>query len=192
MLRTMALTAAALALAACGQKAETAKGAEGASPASAAAPAVPAGPPARKPGLWVQTISTGDMTQTTRICLDEATDKAMSLVGSQMSDEICSKHEVTPVAGGYRFSSVCAAGDGTGTTTTEGSATGDFNSKYKVEAQSTITGANAPQMNGARKMTVEAEWQGPCPADFKPGDMELPGGMKMNIAAMAGAAKGAR
>jgi hypothetical protein len=193
MLRTVALTTAALALAACGQKAETAKGADEASTtASATAPTVPSGPPARKPGLWVQTISTGDMTQTTRICLDEATDKAMSLVGSQMSDDICSKHEVTPVAGGYRFSSVCAAGDGTGTTTTEGTATGDFNARYKVEAQSTISGANAPQMNGARKMTVEAEWQGPCPAGFKPGDMELPGGMKMNIAALAGAAKGAR
>lgn len=190
MLRLAVLTAAALSLAACGQKAETAKSAEGAATtASAGAPAAgaPATMPTRKPGLWTQTVNTGDMTQTTRICIDESVDKAMSVVGSQMSKDMCSKNAVTRVAGGYAFESVCNVGAGMGTTTTKGTVTGDFNSKYKVEAETSVTGANAAQMNGAHKMTVEAAWAGPCPAGFAPGDMELPGGMKMNIAKMAAA-----
>ena len=44
--------------------------------------------------------------------------------------------------------------------------------------------AGAPQMNGEHAMTLEATWKGPCPADFKPGDMELPGGMKINMLTM--------
>lgn len=195
-IRTLALTAAALTLAACGQKAETAKSADGAATtasatALAASPAGPAVMPTRKPGLWTQTVNTGDMTQTTKICIDENVDKAMSVVGSQMSKDMCSKNAVTNVAGGYAFESVCQVGAGMGVTTTKGTVTGDFNSKYKVDAETTISGANAAHMNGAHKMTVEAAWQGPCPAGFKPGDMELPGGMKMNIAAMAGQAKAA-
>jgi hypothetical protein len=41
-------------------------------------------------------------------------------------------------------------------------------------------------MNGSHKMVLDAVWQGPCPAGFKPGDMELPGGMKINVLEMAG------
>lgn len=194
MLRIAVLTAAALTLAACGQKTETAKSADAAGTAATATVATSSGPvtmPARKPGLWTQTVNTGDMTQTSKICIDATVDKAMSVMGSQMSKEMCSKNEITAAAGGYAFESVCQVGSGMGTTTSKGTVTGDFNSKYTVAAETTVSGANAAQMNGAHKMTLEATWTGPCPAGFQPGDMELPGGMKMNIAKMAGAAKGA-
>nr|QQZ49522.1 hypothetical protein JKL49_21540 [Phenylobacterium glaciei] len=36
-------------------------------------------------------------------------------------------------------------------------------------------------MNGPHKITVEAAWQGACPEGYKPGDMSLPGGIKINI-----------
>jgi hypothetical protein len=36
-------------------------------------------------------------------------------------------------------------------------------------------------MNGTHDMTLEASWQGPCPAGMQPGDMLLPGGMKNNM-----------
>jgi hypothetical protein len=32
---------------------------------------------------------------------------------------------------------------------------------------------------------MEATWQGPCPADMKPGDMAMPNGMKINMMDMA-------
>src|SRR5438552_2208628 len=46
-------------------------------------------------------------------------------------------------------------------------------------------GAAATQMNGEHEMTMEGTWKGACPAGFKPGDMELPGGMKINMLDMA-------
>jgi hypothetical protein len=71
-----------------------------------------------------------------------------------------------------------------GTITSTGTMTGDFSSKYVVNAKSVTTGAGAPQMNGEREMTMEAVWLGHCPADFKPGDMEVAQGVKFNILEM--------
>ncbi|WP_340647464.1 DUF3617 family protein [Phenylobacterium sp.] len=138
-------------------------------------------PPKRKPGLWEQRVSTGDFVQVSRICLDEATDAKISFWGSQTTRDMCEKNVFSArVAGGYQFSSVCDMGSG-GKTTTSGTATGDFNSKYLIQAESSTEGAAAPQMNGLHKVTIEAAWQGACPEGYKPGDMSLPGGMKINI-----------
>jgi hypothetical protein len=38
-----------------------------------------------------------------------------------------------------------------------------------------------PQANGTHKIAVEATWEGPCPGGMKPGDMEMPGGMRINV-----------
>lgn len=185
--RTALLATAALALAACGQK-DTAKApAAGDAAAPATATAAASGsvaPPARKPGLWLQKVSMGDFSQSTRLCLDEATDKSMSVWGAQATQEMCSQTQMSRgLDGAITFNSTCDMGSG-GKSTSTGVIKGDFNSKYTVEAETTTEGASAPQMNGARKMVLEATWQGPCPADFKPGDMEL-NGMKMNIVEMS-------
>ena len=63
--------------------------------------------------------------------------------------------------------------------------TGDFSSSYVVKAKSVTTGGSAPQMNGERDMTMEAKYQGPCPADFRPGDMEVAPGVKFNVVEMS-------
>lgn len=158
---------------------------QAAAPAVASAPAAVSAPPRRKPGLWRQTVSTAGMTQSSRICLDEAAEQKLSAFGEQATRGMCEKNEVSRRPDGtYAFTSVCDMGQG-GKTTTTGVASGDFDVRYKVEAESTTTAASAPQMNGAHKMTLEAEWLGPCPAGFKPGDIELPGGMKINALQMA-------
>ena len=54
-------------------------------------------------------------------------------------------------------------------------------SHYKVDVTSTTAGGPMPQANGVHKISIEATWQGPYPADMKPGDMEMPGGMKINM-----------
>lgn len=191
--RALTMTVALLALAACGKKEDKTAAVGDAAPAAATAPAPgPAATPRRKPGLWTQTVSMEGFSQITRICLDEATEAKLSVVGGQMSQEACSQTTMTPkLGGGWSFSSTCDMGSG-GKTTTTGVITGDFGSKYRMEADTTTEGAGAPQMNGARKMVMEAAWQGPCPADFKPGDMEMPNGMKMNMLAMGGAAAAAK
>ncbi|MBP6547122.1 MAG: hypothetical protein KA220_10425, partial [Phenylobacterium sp.] len=118
------IVAAVLALSACDKPAEKAD--------TAAAPAFTPSqtPPARKPGLWEQRVSTGDFVQVSRICLDADTDAKISFWGSQATRDMCEKNVFSArVAGGYQFSSVCDMGSG-GKTTTSGTATGDFNSKY--------------------------------------------------------------
>lgn len=176
---------ATLALAACnkpvGEKAASAEGA--AKPATAAAPAAgPAPMPSRKPGLWKQTVSTAGMTQTSTICLDKAVESKLAVWGAGASKDMCKQTAMAPIAGGWTFTSACDMGTG-GKTTTQGKVTGDFDTSYKVEASSVTEGAGAPQMNGEHKMLMEATWQGPCPADMKPGDMALPNGMKINMLA---------
>lgn len=175
-----------LALAACGKK-EEAK-APGA-PGEQAKPGAPADLAAmrRKPGLWRQTVTTSGMTQTMRLCTDATTEAKLSLWGGQATKDMCSKQEMKRgLTGDVSFSSVCNMGSG-GTITTNGTMKGDFGAKYVVTAKSVTSGASAPQMNGEHDMTMEAVWEGPCPPDFRPGDMEVAKGVKFNIVEMGAA-----
>jgi hypothetical protein len=176
---------ALLALGGCGKK-----GAETTSVASVKpAPAAPMTPPPRKPGLWEMKISTAGMNQTMKQCLDESVEQKMKWWGSQAQNKqsSCEQESITPHAGGgWDFHSVCKMGE-SGTITSDGSATGDFSSHYKVEVNSVTTGSPMAQANGTHKTTIEAAWTGPCPADMKAGDMEMPGGMRINtMDAMSG------
>ncbi|HEV7385596.1 MAG TPA: hypothetical protein VGN89_12010, partial [Phenylobacterium sp.] len=97
MKRAIGIAAVALlALAGCQKKTETAATGTAAS-ATATAPAAPAGPltpPPRKPGLWTQTVSMAQMQQTTKLCLDEATDKQMAWWGSQAAKTTCPEQTI--------------------------------------------------------------------------------------------------
>ena len=190
MKRVLVSAVCVLALAACSKKPAGAPDASNAAaPAVASAPAGPMTPPERKAGLWEHKMSTAGMTQVSRICFSDEVNKKMSLWGQQGGDDNCSAKSMTPIAGGWTFSSTCNMGSG-GTIVSSGEAKGDFGTHYTVDIKSTTTGAAAPQMNGDHAMTLEATWKGPCPADFKPGDMELPGGMKINMLTMGGAGAG--
>ena len=192
MKRVLVSAAAILALTACSKKPASAPdAATAAAPAAAAAPQTASmTPPERKAGLWEQKMSTAGMTQVSRICFSDEVNKKMSLWGQQGGEEMCSQQSVTPTAGGWKFSSTCNMGSG-GTIVSSGEAKGDFGTHYTVDMKSSTTGAAAPQMNGEHAMTLEATWKGPCPADFKPGDMELPGGMKINMLTMGAGGPGA-
>ena len=174
---------ALLALGACAKQSETA--ATGAAPASASAPAEPPTSvtlPARKAGLWEQTVTLPRMTQTTKMCLDAAFDQKMKVWGGAAGKSDCAEQRIPPhLGGGWDFHSVCKMGE-SGTVTSDGAVTGDFGSHYKVEVSSSTTGSPMPQANSAHKVLIEATWKGPCPADMKPGDMVLPGGMTINMA----------
>jgi hypothetical protein len=178
-----------LGLGACGKKSEgggettsVAIVKQAPSPGSPAAAALT--PPPRKAGLWEQKISTAGMNQTMKMCLDESVDQKMKWWGSQAQksgDSGCEQERVTPHAGGgWDFHAVCKMGE-SGTVTSDGAATGDFSSHYKVDINSVTTGSPMAQANGAHKTTIEATWMGPCPTGMVAGDMEMPGGMKINM-----------
>lgn len=141
-------------------------------------------PAARKPGLWEQRVSGGAFSQVSRVCLDAAADARMGWIG-EPAGAACQKPPLKKQGQGWRFETVCDLGPG-GKTVGSGTVSGDLSSRYVVQAESTTTGAMAPQLNGTRRFTVEAAWQGPCPADMKPGDLALPGGVKINLLDLAG------
>jgi len=188
----LAASALALAATACKRREETAPQPPAAPDAATtpSAPQAPAAPPAlkRKAGLWEMRLSMADndFVQTMRLCVDEASEAKMSVWGGQTTKEMCSRNNVTRRPDGtWAFSSVCDMGSG-GTVTTAGTASGDFQKRYQVRAETSTVGAAVPQMNRASTLTIDASWQGPCEAGMKGGDMVLPGGVRVNALEAAG------
>lgn len=182
MRKVLVLAVAPLALAAChGKPAGTPKppAAPGAPPASEAA--APAALPARTPGLWEQRVSAEGRTQVSRICLDKSVERRFTWWGQHAGRGACGPAKVTPhPGGGWDFASACDMGRG-GRTATHGTVTGDLGRNYRLTATSSVTGAAGPELNGVHEVALEAAWQGPCPAGMQPGDMLLPGGMRINL-----------
>lgn len=136
--------------------------------------------PIRKAGLWeMKVLRAGSPMPDISMqhCTDATTDKQMSTSFSPTKDT-CSKQEIRKTATGYVSDSVCSFGSTTVTSRAE--ITGDFNSAYTVKSTSHSDRAigTAPRDSTT---TIEAKWLGACKADQKPGDIVMPGGMKMNI-----------
>ena len=137
--------------------------------------------PVRKAGLWeMKVLRAGspapDMTM--QQCTDATTDKEMSTSFSPAAKDICSKQDIQKTATGYVTDSVCTVGGMTITSHAE--ITGDFNSAYTVKSTSQSQGGPAGVPRDSTT-TIEAKWLGACKPDQKPGDIVMPGGIKMNI-----------
>ena len=172
------------ALAGCGQKAETKAAPK--TEAAAAAPVSPAAPawPRRKPGLWTQSMNLQGFSRTFRFCVDETSDQKMGL-NNQGVDSHCQQKSMTRgLDGGWTIVSACDMGPG-GKIDSTIRVSGDFNSRYVMEIASTTTGAAQPAMNGEHKMSMTAEWSGVCPEGWAGGDVEMPGGRRINLVTKA-------
>jgi hypothetical protein len=142
--------------------------------------------PARKPGLWEMSITSGkEPAVSTRQCIDAATDARMQQAGRGLMSANCSKDVTRREGARWISESVCKLGSST--VTSRSVTTGDFQQGFRVEVESRY----APPLMGTAQdaSVIEARWAGPCPAGWKPGDMELPGTQRrMNINEMPGAA----
>jgi hypothetical protein len=137
--------------------------------------------PLRKAGLWEMKMLRTDSPapdMTMQHCTDETTDKEMSTTFSPMAKEVCSKNDIQKTATGYVADSVCSIGGMSMTSHSETS--GDFNSAYTVKTTSHTQGGPAGVPRDSTT-TIEAKWLGACKPDQKPGDIIMPGGIKMNI-----------
>lgn len=137
--------------------------------------------PVRKAGLWeMKMLRTGapKPEMTMQHCTDETTDKAMNSAFSPASKDICSKQDIEKTATGYVTDSVCTVAGVTMATHSE--IVGDFNSAYTVKATSHSQGGSAAVPRDSTTV-IEAKWLGACKAGQKPGDIMMPGGIKMNI-----------
>ncbi|SRR6266566_1477157 len=137
--------------------------------------------PVRKAGLWeMKMVRTGspvpDMTM--QHCTDEGTDKEMSTAFSPMAKELCSRQDIQKTATGYVSDSVCKVG--AMSITSHSDIIGDFNSAYTIKTTSHSEGGSAGAPRDSTT-TVEAKWLGACKSDQKPGDIVMPGGVKMNV-----------
>ena len=137
--------------------------------------------PIRKAGLWeMKVMRAGSSTpgMTMQHCTDETTDKEMSTAFAPMSKEVCSKRDIQKTATGYVSDSVCGMAGVSIVSHSE--IVGDFNSAYIVKTVSHT--ANGPAaIKGDHETTIQAKWLGACKADQKPGDVVMPGGLRINL-----------
>jgi uncharacterized protein DUF3617 len=136
--------------------------------------------PLRKPGLWeMKVIKVGSQlpTVTMQHCTDATTDKDMADSVSPLIKRVCTKQDVVKTAAGYVSDSVCTFA---GTAVTSHSEiVGDFNSAYTVTTKAHLD--KGPDSVRDTTTQIEAKWLGACKPDQKPGDVIMPGGIKMNI-----------
>jgi hypothetical protein len=138
--------------------------------------------PIRKAGLWELTMTmTSGRTMTMSQCTDPSIDKDMIANANPSMQQACTRSDLQKTATGYASDSTCKFG--AMTTVSHSEIAGDFNSAYTV----TVTGHNSggpAGMPADTNMTMAAKWVGPCKADQTPGDMVMPGGVKMNVKEM--------
>lgn len=161
---------------------------------AAALVAVPAAAqdlPKMKPGLWETTTSTagqkGAAAHSTKstMCMNESTQKDMMAMGLSMGAK-CSKHVMRRDGNKYLGEVECNFGASTMKSQSVTTFSGD--SAYRGETRATFS----PPMGGISESTSiqEGKYAGPCPANMKPGDMNM-GGRMVNINDMAKMMKGA-
>jgi hypothetical protein len=139
------------------------------------------GIPARKAGEWkiqmVPETAKAAPAMTFQLCLDAATDKAMMQAGAGMSGGQCTVSTPTQGPDGLAFDGSCDMGGMK--TRSHTVISGDFQSSYTMKVTSDVEGGPAG-MPKHSVMTQNATWVGACPAGMAPGEMLMPGGIKVN------------
>ena len=141
--------------------------------------------PKMKPGLWETTTSTaapkGGQAQSSKssMCINEAVQKEMMDFSKGMGAQ-CSKNTTRRDGNKYIGEAECTFGGSAMKSQSVATFSGD--TSYRVESRSTFS----PPMSGMSESntTQEAKYAGACPANMKPGDMNM-GGRMMNISDMA-------
>ena len=134
-----------------------------------------------KPGLWEMATKVDKVPQTitTKICLDEAMVTKFTTNSGPMhkGDTNCSDQKVTRNGRTVDVTAVCQDGASKIHTAVHMEMAGD------TAYHQTIKATFDPPKDGMTDVTtsVDGKWLGACGADMKPGDMVMPGGMKINM-----------
>jgi hypothetical protein len=148
-------------------------------------------PPRMKPGLWESTTTSsgpkGARTPSSKssMCMNEAVQKDMLSFGQNVGAK-CSKNAMRKDGNKYYRDAECSMGNITVKSTAVTTFTGD--TSFRSENRATFT----PPMAGISESTTvqESKFAGPCPANMKPGDMDMDGRV-INIKDIANMMKGA-
>lgn len=139
--------------------------------------------PARKAGMWeIQMVDQpAAPNMTIKACIDEASDRQMMQAGFNMSKDMCSELSMNQEGESYIIDATCQfAGMNSKSHTVM---TGDFQSAYQTVTTSEISGMpSIPGMSGPTTLTQNATWvSAECSDGLVPGEMLMPGGMKVNV-----------
>jgi hypothetical protein len=146
-------------------------------------------PPPRRAGWWLQTFTRDGQTRQLgvfhfiRLCVGPGMDAQSPIFNFDQAVKMAhTQNCAAPTAnrgfdGVYSFSSTCPKPGG-GTIVTKGTASGDFTAAYHLKIESTVTGAPFDFENGRHVTDIDGKWLGPCPAGMASGDMQLANGMK--------------
>jgi hypothetical protein len=154
-------------------------------------PAQANGPPARRAGLWEQTMVKDGKPLTMaaiRICVDSSTESRFAVFGEKAGKEACRRNVRRDLDGAYAFTSICNMGQA-GTVTSRGNASGDFSSRYRVHTDNTVTGSSIAPLNGHHVIDLDVRYAGPCPAGMSPGQVSMANGFKVNLGRLGEAAR---
>jgi hypothetical protein len=110
-------------------------------------------------------------------CTDPTTDREMNNSVSPLAKQICTKQDIVKTATGYVTDSVCSVAGVSMTAHAEIS--GDFNSGYTVTSTThRDKGPTGKPLDGTK---IQAKWMGDCQPGQKPGDILMPGGLRLNV-----------
>ncbi len=134
--------------------------------------------PPRKAGLWEITLHNPAVPDIPRkMCIDAETDQLFRKFSSDVRSKHCAKHEIKVTGETVSEDTTCTLGGTTVTTNSVTTYTSD--SAYQVDIKMHFDPPKLGQSDVAS--TQDAKWTGDCPADMKPGDIDLGHGIKFNI-----------
>lgn len=143
--------------------------------------------PPRRPGQWEIRMLTekpaGIPEIASQICIDASTDREIMEFGLRMSEKTCAKYAMKREGKGFVIDAECAFGPVKSVTRT--TMTGDFQSSYTVRIEGTTQGIKGGKGPQPTLMVHTARWAGAaCSKGMKPGDIAMPGGVKLNVKQM--------
>jgi hypothetical protein len=138
--------------------------------------------PARRPGLWEQTLVRDGHRQghgPMKICVDARSESRPWLFAEGRAARDCQRTFTRTAEGTWRFVSTCRLAQGA-TLTSSGVARGDFLSHYEVRSTLAVSGAPLAELDGTREVDLVGSYRGPCPTGMAPGEIRLGGGLKLS------------
>ncbi|HEV2686053.1 MAG TPA: DUF3617 family protein, partial [Actinomycetota bacterium] len=126
----------------------------------------------RKSGLWELTRSStqaGAEPRTYQMCIEQASNKALSQLLGALRSEHCDTSKVARSGDTLTVDAVCTIEKGRTKATTHAVVTGKFDSAYTVESKSTFD----PARRGKTEATsvLKAKWLSACKPGQRPGDL---------------------
>ncbi|HEY1427530.1 MAG TPA: DUF3617 family protein [Caulobacteraceae bacterium] len=147
--------------------------------------------PQRKAGLWQQTMQS-DRTPAPMVskwCFDAASDRQMPVLGRRAGARrgpmagVC-KVSATKSGDGYVTDSQCSFGGAS--LNSHSVVSGDFANKYTVVRTVNVANSQDPTRNGQHKITETWAYQGACPPDIGPGQVQTANGEVVDMASLRG------